>query len=117
MESSPTTALILILKNSLLCSSDKILKSITLFAALTIEWSLIIVFELIAENPSIFAPPLKAAIYNASSKALFLDKRGAFSSITDLPVTSTNLTWALTGIGKSKNINIKKAIKCVHCAV
>ena len=53
--------------------------------------------------PEIFAPPFKAARYKASSKALFFDRRGVFSSITDLPVTSTNLTSALTIIGKSKN--------------
>ena len=64
--------------------------------------------------PDIFAPPLSAARYKASSKALFFDKRGVFSSITDLPVTSTNFTCALTIIGNSKNItNIKDQIKKV----
>ena len=47
------------------------------------------VLELMAENPSIFAPPLKAAIYNASSKALFLEVLISFSSKIALPVAST----------------------------
>ena len=59
--SLPTMALIFIVRYSLFCVSDKILKSSTLFVGFITDWSLIIVFELIAENPLTLAPPFKAA--------------------------------------------------------
>ena len=42
--------------------------------------------------PETLAPPSSAARYKASSKAVFLERRGELSSITERPVTSTNFT-------------------------
>ena len=52
---------------------------------------MIIVFDLIAENPLMSAPPFKAAMYIASSKALFLEVSIFSGSKIDLPVASTCL--------------------------
>ena len=110
--SFPTTALIFIVRYSLFCVSDKILKSSTLLVAFITDCSFIIVFELIAENPLTLAPPFKAAKYIASSKALFLEVSIFSGSKIDLPVASTCLKLDLscaynTELNASKAINIK----------
>ena len=51
------------------------------------------------ENPFISAPPLRAAIYIASSKALFLEVSISLVKITALPVASTCLKFDLLRTG------------------
>ena len=58
------------------------------------------------------APPLKAAIYNASSKALFLEVSISPSIRTALPVASTCLKVALLLANKELSVEkVKEEVK------